>query len=244
MIGQYRGSRPSASTWCSAPTSRARSARATSRPTPTASRARFFRTLQAYRKGAPPPYPYPVEHCAYCDWWARCRDRRRADDHLSLVAGIRRAQAIQLEAAGVRTRRRARRRAGGRLGAADLRADARRAAPAGVAAGRSAATPTCRCTSCSRRRPGPRLRAAAAARRRATCSSTSRAIRSGAERGPGVPVRLARREDGYQPLWAHDRAQERAAFERSSTGSRRGWSATPTCTSTTTTTTSRPRSSG
>src|SRR5215207_6160136 len=60
------------------------------------------RTFQAYRKGAAPPYPYPVEHCAYCDWWARCRDRRRADDHLSLVASITRAQAIKLEAAGVR----------------------------------------------------------------------------------------------------------------------------------------------
>ncbi|MEA2766961.1 MAG: hypothetical protein QOK07_3365, partial [Gemmatimonadaceae bacterium] len=50
-----------------------------------------------------PPYPYPVEHCAYCDWWARCRDKRRADDHLSLVAFLARGQAIKLEAAGVRT---------------------------------------------------------------------------------------------------------------------------------------------
>src|SRR5215217_123937 len=64
---------------------------------------RFLLTLQAYRNGAQPPYPYPVEHCAYCDWWARCRDRRRADDHLSLVAGITRAQAIKLEQAGVRS---------------------------------------------------------------------------------------------------------------------------------------------
>src|SRR5829696_166174 len=64
---------------------------------------RFFETLKAYRKGAPPPYPYPVEHCAYCDWWARCRNRRREDDHLSLVAGITRAQATKLEEAGVRT---------------------------------------------------------------------------------------------------------------------------------------------
>jgi len=64
---------------------------------------RFFQTLKGYRKGEPPPYPYPVEHCAYCDWWARCRDRRRADDHLSLVAGITRAQAANLEEAGIRT---------------------------------------------------------------------------------------------------------------------------------------------
>ena len=33
-------------------------------------------------------YPEPVEHCGVCSWWKRCEDRRRADDHLSLVAGI------------------------------------------------------------------------------------------------------------------------------------------------------------
>ncbi|MFH1475028.1 MAG: TM0106 family RecB-like putative nuclease, partial [Chloroflexota bacterium] len=43
--------------------------------------------------GAPayPPaatYPEPVEHCDVCRWWADCSDRRRADDDLSLVAGI------------------------------------------------------------------------------------------------------------------------------------------------------------
>jgi predicted RecB family nuclease len=64
---------------------------------------RFLETLKAYRGGARPPYPYPVEHCDHCDWWARCRDRRRADDHLSLVAFLTRAQAIHLEDAGVRT---------------------------------------------------------------------------------------------------------------------------------------------
>ncbi len=65
--------------------------------------ARFLKTLKAYHDGADPPYPYPVEHCDYCDWWARCRDRRRADDHLCLVAFLTRAQAMKLEAAGVRT---------------------------------------------------------------------------------------------------------------------------------------------
>jgi uncharacterized protein len=33
-------------------------------------------------------YPEPVEHCDICRWWADCSDRRRADDDLSLVAGI------------------------------------------------------------------------------------------------------------------------------------------------------------
>jgi predicted RecB family nuclease len=33
-------------------------------------------------------YPDPVEHCDVCRWAELCSQRRRADDHLSLVAGI------------------------------------------------------------------------------------------------------------------------------------------------------------
>ena len=33
-------------------------------------------------------YPEPVEHCDVCRWAAVCSQRRREDDHLSLVAGI------------------------------------------------------------------------------------------------------------------------------------------------------------
>ena len=33
-------------------------------------------------------YPEPVEHCDVCRWAAICAQRRRDDDHLSLVAGI------------------------------------------------------------------------------------------------------------------------------------------------------------
>ena len=39
-------------------------------------------------RGAHTVYPEPVEHCGVCSWWKRCQDRRRQDDHLSLVAGI------------------------------------------------------------------------------------------------------------------------------------------------------------
>jgi predicted RecB family nuclease len=46
-------------------------------------------------------YPEPVEHCGVCQWWKRCEDRRRADDHLSLVAGITRRQRDRLAPAGV-----------------------------------------------------------------------------------------------------------------------------------------------
>src|SRR5579863_3847719 len=42
-------------------------------------------------------YPEPVEHCNVCRWFRECDARRREDDHLSLVAGIRRQQRDQFE---------------------------------------------------------------------------------------------------------------------------------------------------
>ncbi len=51
------------------------------------------------RKVVPTPetYPEPVEHCNVCRWFRECDTKRRADDHLSLVAGIRRQQRDQFE---------------------------------------------------------------------------------------------------------------------------------------------------
>ncbi|MES1175738.1 MAG: TM0106 family RecB-like putative nuclease [Myxococcales bacterium] len=46
-------------------------------------------------------YPEPVEHCGVCSWWKRCEERRRADDHLSLVAGISARQRDRLSALNV-----------------------------------------------------------------------------------------------------------------------------------------------
>ncbi|HET7027514.1 MAG TPA: TM0106 family RecB-like putative nuclease [Candidatus Limnocylindrales bacterium] len=48
-------------------------------------------------------YPDPVDHCRVCAWFPGCMDRRRADDHLSLVAGMSRSMTERLTAAGVRT---------------------------------------------------------------------------------------------------------------------------------------------
>jgi predicted RecB family nuclease len=42
-------------------------------------------------------YPEPVEHCYVCRWHKECDQRRHDDDHLSLVAGIRRQQRDQFE---------------------------------------------------------------------------------------------------------------------------------------------------
>lgn len=67
-----------------------------------AARARF----EARVFGEEPPpitYPEPVDHCRVCAWWQVCMDRRRADDHLSIVAGASRSQRRRLVEAGVPT---------------------------------------------------------------------------------------------------------------------------------------------
>ena len=48
-------------------------------------------------------YPEPVGHCDICRWQYPCAMRRRDDDHLSLVAGIRRGQRDELVRHDVRT---------------------------------------------------------------------------------------------------------------------------------------------
>ena len=42
-------------------------------------------------------YPDPTAHCAICNWWQVCDKRRHADDHLSLVAGIRSLHIVELQ---------------------------------------------------------------------------------------------------------------------------------------------------
>ena len=55
--------------------------------------------------GAPPAstYPEPVEHCTVCRWNEVCEERWRDDDSLVLVAGLSRSQARKLGSAGVKT---------------------------------------------------------------------------------------------------------------------------------------------
>ncbi len=48
-----------------------------------------------------PAYPYPVGACEFCHWWHVCDARRRADDHLCLVAGLQHGQGLRLEATGI-----------------------------------------------------------------------------------------------------------------------------------------------
>ena len=52
---------------------------------------------------APATYPEPVPHCDVCRWWPRCDRQRRADDHLSFVAGLSRLQGRELESHDIET---------------------------------------------------------------------------------------------------------------------------------------------
>ena len=46
-------------------------------------------------------YPEPVDHCEVCAWFHGCDTKRRADDHLSLVAGASRSQRRELTENGI-----------------------------------------------------------------------------------------------------------------------------------------------
>jgi predicted RecB family nuclease len=48
-------------------------------------------------------YPEPVEHCGVCRWKEVCEQRWRDDDSLVLVAGLQRSQTRKLDAVGVNT---------------------------------------------------------------------------------------------------------------------------------------------
>jgi uncharacterized protein len=63
-------------------------------------KARFEEVLEAGRGGT---YPDPVDHCGLCRWEGVCDARREADDHLSLVANMRRVQRVRLNEADIAT---------------------------------------------------------------------------------------------------------------------------------------------
>lgn len=67
----------------------------------------YFRSVKRRMLAAiadePDTYPEPCAHCSVCAWAPVCKKRWRADDHLSLVAGISRRQRAPLEAQGIDT---------------------------------------------------------------------------------------------------------------------------------------------
>ena len=65
--------------------------------------------LEAIGRGAPTE-PYRVDHCGLCEFRAACAERWEKEDHLVLVAGIRREHVTRLRSAGVGDAGEARRR--------------------------------------------------------------------------------------------------------------------------------------
>jgi len=72
--------------------------------------AAYYRRVQASLAGqvdaginAPATYPLPCAHCDICRWALECNRRRRDDDHLCLVAGMRRSAERELAVVEVGT---------------------------------------------------------------------------------------------------------------------------------------------
>ena len=61
------------------------------------------RRLRTYLDAPPAIYPWPCGHCSRCDYIPVCRKRWEDDDHLTLVASIRRDHVEKLNGAGVQT---------------------------------------------------------------------------------------------------------------------------------------------
>ena len=67
-------------------------------------RSRFDARIEdGLANGPAATYPDPVDHCRVCTWYPMCIQRRRDDDHLSIVAGMRRVDTERLTTAGVGT---------------------------------------------------------------------------------------------------------------------------------------------
>ena len=64
---------------------------------------RFRGHLQQLDAGLAQTYPEPTPACDTCHWRTLCSQRRLADDHLCQVAGIQRSQWIKLSASGIST---------------------------------------------------------------------------------------------------------------------------------------------
>lgn len=69
-----------------------------------AAKSRLEAFVEAFVEETPAAtYPDPVDHCRVCPWSPQCEERRRRDDHLSLVARMRRDMVVKLGRVGVST---------------------------------------------------------------------------------------------------------------------------------------------
>jgi len=61
------------------------------------------RRLRRHVEERPPTYPWPCDHCSRCEFISVCRQQWLDDDHLTRVASIRRDQIAKLDTVDVRT---------------------------------------------------------------------------------------------------------------------------------------------
>ena len=144
---------------------------------------------RAGRRARRPAIPTRSSDCDFCPWWKRCADRRRDEDHLSLVATAPAHAGAQARGRGrALGRRRSPRSPAGHAG--------RHASPPRRSTG-CASRPTCRSAAAASRRPAHVLHEpehgrglappAAAVGRRCVLRLRGRPVLG--RRGPRVPVR-------------------------------------------------------
>jgi uncharacterized protein len=97
QVARIQGRPSSTSTWRTGAASARRSGSPSSRRTTGGSARGFLDALAS----EPETYGWPCDHCGICDFRLLCREQRVADDHLTLVAGMRRSWAEALRAEGV-----------------------------------------------------------------------------------------------------------------------------------------------
>ncbi len=200
--------------------------------------------LERFVADPPATEPYPVSHCAVCDFKPVCEAHWEAVDHLSKVAGLRRDNVEQAARRGDPDARRARERAAGARARRDLRRHVGEDPPAGRAAAAGRASTSEDRTSCSSRSRAPASRSCPSPRR-ATSSSTSRATRSGTRTGASSTSGGSSTSTARSSRSTRTTAPPSAPrSSSSSTSSTSGSSATPTCTSTTTPPTRSRRCAG
>ena len=176
------------------------------------------RFLAAVENGAP-TYPYPVEHCGLCDFLSLCQQQWEEDDHLTLVAGVSRAQVERLDRRRDHDARGARRRTARHARPQDARRRPSTTSATRPSSSSTTGAPASTASICCPSRTRPRLRAPARAEpgrhlarpRRRTLGSSRRAGSSISSAGSSS-TRTA--QPRYECLWAHDRDEEKQAFER------------------------------
>ncbi len=187
--------------------------------------AAFYRTVKSRFEArifgggdSPATYPDPVEHCRICAWFPTCMDRRRADDHLSIVAGMTRTYTERLAGAGVPTLTALGELPGGRNVArmnprplARLRDQARLQLE-----GRRARDLRYELIAPDAETPGHGLAALPEPSPMDLffdIEADPWALDDGLEYLLGVAWRTADGGHAYRPIWGHDRSGEKAAFE-------------------------------